>query len=234
MGISQFLILQIIAHLFTDFFLQTDKQADEKNNLGFSSSFLKWHILIAFLFSWILSFQINFIFGAIIISATHFVIDGLKKQLNNHSKLGKASFFIDQMSHLIVIIFVVILFEKYCEIQLIFDIKINLKYLLIFTGYLICLKPSNIFVKEVFKAFDITISQDNGLPNAGKLIGILERFLVFTFIILNQFEVVGFLIAAKSILRYKDDATLKTEYVLIGTMLSFGIAVALGIIINLL
>jgi hypothetical protein len=40
------------------------------------------------------------------------------------------------------------------------------------------------------------------------------------------------LIAAKSILRYGNNETLKTEYVLIGTMLSFGIAVIAGIIIN--
>ena len=44
----------------------------------------------------------------------------------------------------------------------------------------------------------------------------------------------GFLIAAKSILRFKDDNTVKTEYVLVGTMLSFGLAIALGIIINLI
>jgi hypothetical protein len=49
----------------------------------------------------------------------------------------------------------------------------------------------------------------------------------------NQFDAVGFLIAAKSILRFKDDNTLKTEYVLIGTMLSFGIAIACGLLINL-
>ena len=56
--------------------------------------------------------------------------------------------------------------------------------------------------------------------------------LVLTFVLLNQFEVVGFLIAAKSILRYKSDETIKTEYVLIGTLLSFGIAIVLGIFIN--
>ena len=53
-------------------------------------------------------------------------------------------------------------------------------------------------------------------------------------IVLGQFEAVGFLIAAKSILRFKDDNTIKSEYVLIGTMLSFEIAIALGISINLL
>ena len=68
------------------------------------------------------------------------------------------------------------------------------------------------------------------LPNAGKLIGILERILALTFILIGQYQAVGFLIAAKSVLRYKDTDTLKTEYVLIGTMLSFGIAVVLGIL----
>ena len=233
MEIPQFLILQIIAHILTDFFFQTHEKAEDKNNLGYKSSFLKWHILITFTLSRILSFQINFIYGALIISLTHYIIDGLKKQINNHPKLSNSSFFIDQTLHLIILISVVILFNKYCGIQPLFDIKINLKYLLIFIGYLICLKPANIFIKHVFKAFYISIPQDNDLPNAGKLIGILERHLVLTFILLNQFEVVGFLIAAKSILRYKDDATMKTEYVLIGTMLSFGIAVVVGIIINL-
>ena len=232
MEMIQFLTIQIIAHLFTDFFFQTNEQAKEKNDSGFKSSFLKWHALILFILSWMLSFQINFIYGAIIIAVTHYIIDGLKKNINNHPKLGKYSFFIDQSLHLIILISVVIFFSKYCGIQPLFDIKINLKYLLIFTGYLICLKPTNIVIKQVFIAFEITISDNSDLKNAGKLIGVLERSLVLTFIILNQFEAVGFLIAAKSILRYKDDSTLKTEYVLIGTMLSFGIAVAIGIIIN--
>lgn len=42
------------------------------------------------------------------------------------------------------------------------------------------------------------------------------------------------LIAAKSILRYRSDETLKSEYVLIGTLLSFGIAVIAGIVVNIL
>ncbi|EMY3554751.1 DUF3307 domain-containing protein, partial [Flavobacterium psychrophilum] len=52
------------------------------------------------------------------------------------------------------------------------------------------------------------------------------------FVIIGKLEVVEFLIAAKSILRYKDTNTIKTEYVLIGTMLSFGIAMMIGLLIN--
>ena len=97
---------------------------------------------------------------------------------------------------------------------------------------MVCLKPANIFIKEVFLATDIQVSSDNEMPNAGKVIGVLERILTLTLIIALQFQAVGFLIAAKSILRYRNEETLKTEYVLIGTMLSFGIAVVAGIIIN--
>jgi hypothetical protein len=44
----------------------------------------------------------------------------------------------------------------------------------------------------------------------------------------NHYEAVGFIIAAKSILRFRDTDTAKTEYLLIGSLLSFLIAVALG------
>lgn len=98
-------------------------------------------------------------------------------------------------------------------------------------SYLICLKPSNIFIKKIIEVSAIKFTGVNDeLANAGRLIGNLERFLVLTLVILNQFEAIGFLIAAKSILRYKENDTTKTEYVLIGTMASFAIAITLGII----
>ena len=104
----------------------------------------------------------------------------------------------------------------------------------IFFSYLICVKPANIFIRETLVAGKIESISDTSaeLKNAGKLIGILERILVLTFVIIGKLEVVGFLIAAKSILRYKDTNTIKTEYVLIGTMLSFGIAMMIGLAIN--
>ena len=48
---------------------------------------------------------------------------------------------------------------------------------------------------------------------------------------MSQYEVIGFLIAAKSILRYEGVKTSKTEYVLIGSLLSFGVAIIIGITI---
>jgi hypothetical protein len=63
-----------------------------------------------------------------------------------------------------------------------------------------------------------------GLPGGGRLIGQLERGLIFVMVLLGQPEAVGLLIAAKSILRFgtvKDDRA-ASEYVIIGTLASFG------------
>lgn len=68
-----------------------------------------------------------------------------------------------------------------------------------------------------------------GLRNGGRYIGWLERALVLLLILSGQPNGVGFLIAAKSILRFGDikDAHQRrvTEYVIIGTFLSFGWAI---------
>lgn len=75
--------------------------------------------------------------------------------------------------------------------------------------------------------------RNNGLREGGRLIGLLERGLIYLMILANEPLGVGFLIAAKSILRFgtatRDQRT--AEYVIIGTLASFGwaIAVALGV-----
>jgi len=70
-----------------------------------------------------------------------------------------------------------------------------------------------------------------GLPDGGKIIGLLERGLIFLLVMAGQFEAIGFLIAAKSILRFgtvgEDRAV--SEYVIIGTLASFGWAIAVSV-----
>ncbi|MEZ5059668.1 MAG: hypothetical protein R2879_21765 [Saprospiraceae bacterium] len=79
-------------------------------------------------------------------------------------------------------------------------------------------------------------SKRDSLAEAGIWIGRLERVLVLTFVLLDQFEAIGFLIAAKSILRFSDKSSneprKQTEYVLIGTLISFSIALFSGLIIG--
>ena len=72
-----------------------------------------------------------------------------------------------------------------------------------------------------------------GLRDGGRQIGLLERALIYLMILAQQPVGVGFLIAAKSVLRFGTamrDQRL-AEYVIIGTLASFGwaIAIALGV-----
>lgn len=66
-----------------------------------------------------------------------------------------------------------------------------------------------------------------GLPGGGRIIGHLERGLIFLLVLTDLAAGIGFLIAAKSVLRFgavKDEARL-SEYVIIGTLASFGWAI---------
>ncbi|RYM34987.1 DUF3307 domain-containing protein [Brumimicrobium glaciale] len=231
MDISTLITLQFIAHLLTDYIFQSEKQVEDLNEKGFKSKFLPQHFLIAFICSWVLSFQLLFVVAAIVIAAIHVIIDGLKKYLDKDRKIGKYSFYISQLLHLLILIIVSLLFEKTTPLIDFYEMKFDWYIVLLIAGYLFCLKPANILIKQIFKSYSITDQTNDDLQRAGRLIGSLERILALTFVILSQYEALGFLIAAKSILRFKDGATRKTEYVLIGTMLSFGIAIGTGILI---
>jgi len=58
--------------------------------------------------------------------------------------------------------------------------------------------------------------------------------LILTFVLVNQYSGIGFLIAAKSILRFGDiknpENRKEAEYILIGTMISFIVAILVGIL----
>jgi hypothetical protein len=66
-----------------------------------------------------------------------------------------------------------------------------------------------------------------GLPGAGRTIGNLERGMIFLLILTGQAASIGFLIAAKSVLRFGSISNEKevSEYVIIGTLASFSWAI---------
>ncbi len=77
---------------------------------------------------------------------------------------------------------------------------------------------------------DFEDARGDGLPQAGRMIGMLERALVFLMVIAGQPSGIGFLIAAKSVLRFDmASGNQKTaEYVIIGTLASFGWALLIS------
>ncbi len=93
------------------------------------------------------------------------------------------------------------------------------------------MKPANVVIRICLDSLQLydQVDKKNDLHRAGRWIGSIERIMAMVLVMLQQYTAIGFIIAAKSILRYNESKTGKTEYVLIGTLLSFSIALIIGI-----
>jgi hypothetical protein len=102
--------------------------------------------------------------------------------------------------------------------------------MLIGAGAILATRAGGYGVGLLMAPFAVRLPADitaESLPGAGRMIGLLERSLIFVLILVGQPTGVGLLIAAKSILRFgavKDDRAL-SEYVIIGTLASFSWAI---------
>lgn len=235
MIVTQLIVMQLIAHLLSDFILQPQSWCDKKEKKVFTP-YLFYHSAVTLVASFVISFDFGFWKAAILLTSIHLMIDGVKSYIIQKTK-NNYLFFIDQFLHLITIVGVVLWYDRNCGIHFLFEMET--KTWAIVAGFLLCAKPANVIIKFLFRAFSIETPVDNpnndeekSLPNAGKLIGITERLLALALILLGQYGAVGLIITAKSILRF--NAIQKSEYVLVGTLLSFAIAVFTGIAINLI
>jgi hypothetical protein len=103
--------------------------------------------------------------------------------------------------------------------------------------YLAAVLGGSVVVRLVVQAFHVEPRSERrpGLLRAGAYIGMVERLLITALVAQGQFAAVGFVLAAKSIARYKelDDAAF-AEYYLIGTLTSATIAVLSGMVLSTL
>ena len=244
------LLLQITAHILADFFFQPEHWSLSKQKKGCRSFEMFYHSGVVFITSILFTFSISFILFALIISVSHLLIDLLKSyverkisktknlSLSSGQTYGNLSIFIaDQLFHLIIIYGSVYFFTQHNELP-VYLRNIDLNFLLIIMGFLFCLKPANIFIRTLLLSLNLSLSEKStntsdskreDLERAGRWIGAIERILAYFLVLLGQFTAIGFIIAAKSILRYNDKPLAKTEYVLIGTLMSFGIAIIFGL-----
>jgi len=75
--------------------------------------------------------------------------------------------------------------------------------------------------------------EEGSMQNAGRVIGYLERALIFLLVINKQLSAIAFILAAKSIIRFGPAKNrVFAEYFLVGTFSSILIAVLAAIIIT--
>jgi len=221
----------LLAHILADFIFQSNKMVIEKQEKKIASKRLYFHIIFHILCYYLLLWDLQWWFVPLLIGVSHYIIDLGKLYLQN-SKNTRLLFFIDQGLHLIVLYGA----SLYISGQDIINFTLSSQLLLIIVLVLFLTQPSSTIIKTLISIYrpKTEMEKEDSLQNAGKYIGMLERFLVFVFIATNHWEGVGFLIAAKSIFRFSDLTQAKdrklTEYILIGTLLSFGLAIVSGLI----
>ena len=223
----------VLAHLLGDFLLQPTSWVLDKESKKHRSKFLYIHTFLHGILAWLLVGEMAFGKFALALALTHGGIDYLKLKFQK-KKTKRSWFAIDQILHLITIAIIVSLYKK-----LSVDVSVfNNSFWIIITGILFLTKPSSIIIKNIISIWtpESKNRNDNSLQNAGNYIGVFERLFVFCFILTGHFEAIGFLLAAKSIFRFGDLREAKdrklTEYVLIGTLLSFGMALLTGLLIQ--
>lgn len=227
------LLSMILSHFITDFVLQSDKMVMEKNSKSWKSAYLLLHILITFLTA--LFFTRNLIFS-IFVSIFHYFIDILKVELTNKKKWNEIKrLTFDQFLHILSILiswYFITFYNINFGIDLANKLMRNNHFILYLLSYILVVFPYSYVVKMSTIPFFTKEMDTNTVSNAGKYIGIFERILIITFIYLGELSSIGFLIAAKSILRFTDNDKKQTEYVLIGSLISYVLAIITAIIIR--
>ena len=225
------LIKLLASHLLTDFVLQPKKWVDARREKHLEAKEFWWHIIVTTLVAaWITNFDTWWV--AVTIFVTHGLIDWWK----SYRKESILYFGIDQILHLLVIFLI-----WQCRFT---DFVMPLKWIKVYhfipqfwviaLGAIFLTSPVGIIIGMATKPFreKIGTQREQSLENAGTWIGVLERIIIFFLVLIGQYEAIGLLIAAKSIIRLREGEQKMSEYVLVGTLLSVSVAMLTGFIVS--
>lgn len=226
------LLKMLLAHVVGDFLLQPYSWVKDKEQRKLKSLKLYLHVLLHGVLVYLFLWDYSMWCWIAIYVLLHAFTDILKLYLQSE-KTKPQWFIIDQILHLLSIGII-----SYFSSQVSLDITHILESPIIWIyvlALLLLTVVAGIVIQVLLINWSSQISDDepNSLAKAGKYIGMLERLFVFLFILYDHWEGIGFLITAKSVFRFgslKQPRDRKlTEYLLIGTLLSFAIATAIGL-----
>ncbi len=245
---TEFLLL-LLAHVLVDFYWQPTRWVTDKKAKKHKSRYLYLHILLVIIVSYVALHQWDNPLPAIALGIAHGVIDLVKISFDEKGSL--TWFIADQAAHLATIALAALILTSNITPGIeAFTAWLNTpKTLATLSGALLSLSPVSFLVGILTRPWREELSKlapdaDDNLANAGRWIGMSERLLIFVFVIVNQYSAIGFLIAAKSLLRYNDKAidsgippayiSKKSEYVLVGTLMSYTCAIAVALAVRML
>ena len=222
----------ISIHLLADFLFQTSAYSEKKRK---KLKPLLLHCFIYFIVFEIvllpiLQFKKAILLG-MIISTCHFLINFTKNKLEKsfpQRRLQIWIFSINQLIYFALLIGMNYIFNLensvsnlYIKLQEYENFKIIILYISVFS---IIFEPASVFIRKLFTSISPKTSPKENLEElkAGNIIGKLERIIIAILLLNNQFGVIGFVLTAKSIARFKqmENKDFAEKY-LIGTLTSF-------------
>ncbi|MEJ2412025.1 MAG: DUF3307 domain-containing protein [Anaerolineales bacterium] len=231
------------AHLLGDFLLQTDASVREKERFPV----LIKHGLVIGVLSYLFLGLINCWQIPLGVAVSHTLLDAWKLRTRRGSRLSR--FVLDQTGHILILsLFAWAGGYPYADTPLLGVVLFGSGYLISLTllsGAVTAVYVGSFLVEFSFASLGIHGQQidqkphqegesalNEGIAEGGRVIGYLERGLIFLFILADYPAGIGFLVAAKSIFRFGEltDSARRSqaEYIIIGTLLSilFGTAVS--------
>ncbi|HTJ12948.1 MAG TPA: DUF3307 domain-containing protein [Dinghuibacter sp.] len=228
----------ICAHLLGDFTFQSRKMVEHKRLYKARSGYLYLHVgihaFLIYLFTgWWTCWPLPLAVGV-----SHFVIDLWKL----YRKDTLFYFLIDQALHILVLVGLWWYFQPPLRDELMSRVRTIVEtpsFWLVLSAYIFTIWPCALLLGYLTRRWrDMIPNHSSSMGEAGRWIGIFERLLVLTFILVGHYEGIGFLIAAKSILRFGEikgaDSRAETEYILIGTLMSFSASILTGLVCHYL
>ena len=238
-----------LAHLLTDFVLQSDRMVASKKR-GAALAYVEHgaiHFFSAALFLGLaipgLAVRLGFYASILGLTLIHLAIDWLKLRLVRSEMVedGAATFLGDQAVHTLTIFLTAWLITRppfgtllakvhWAQSAIEKPLVVSVVYVgVIFGGgYVIR------FLTKPLTKQDMSILGEttNEMQNAGMYIGWLERFVVLTALVLQSPATVGLILTAKSIARYPEMKSVRfAEYFLIGTLISMSLGIIGGLIL---
>ncbi len=224
----------LLAHFISDFFLQKNSWIEDRNHNKVKSRFLYLHILITAVTA--LAFiGPKYWETLIVITVTHYLIDLVKAYLPHNFRY----FILDQAAHITVILVCWLAVSGLMPSwEILADFYYRDSFWIVAACVVFLTYPSGFIIAKATKPWSDQVvasegREGTGLISAGKYIGVVERLIICILVYLNQYEAIGLLITGKSILRYNSaNEEIKTEYLLVGTLISIFIAFVVGLLLQ--
>jgi Protein of unknown function (DUF3307) len=217
-----------LGHFLADFLLQTDAMVRDKTR----ATVLLLHVGIVTAASWLaLGLPLRPL-PLLLIAVSHTAIDWVKLR---HGGQGLGPFAADQAAHLAMIALVAALFPGTWAAGVWAQVGVLERLpqaMALASGFIATVWAGDYAVRAVMSG--LTPPDPASLPKGGRLIGRLERAMILMLVLAGEPGGIGFLIAAKSVLRFnelaREDDRKVSEYVIIGTLASFawGFGAAFG------